>query len=72
MTLAGGILPRVVSLLDPVTFRAAFEAKAPVSRLAESIPTQLIIHSDSVLGGMAAIAEMPERYALDYRLRAWA
>jgi glucokinase len=72
VTLAGGILPRIVSLLDPLAFRAAFEDKAPVARLAESIPTQLIIHSDSVLGGMAAIAETPERYALDYRLRAWA
>ncbi len=71
VTLAGGILPRVVSLLDPVAFRTAFEAKAPVNRLAESIPTQLIVHSDSVLGGMAAIAERPERYALDYKLRAW-
>ncbi|MBE7220306.1 MAG: glucokinase, partial [Caulobacteraceae bacterium] len=63
---------RVVDLLDPLAFRAAFEAKAPVNRLAETIPTQLIIHSDSVLGGMAAIAETPERYAIDYRLRAWA
>ncbi|MCW6508691.1 glucokinase [Lichenifustis flavocetrariae] len=72
VTLAGGILPRVVSLLDADVFREAFEAKAPVRRLAESIPTQLIIHNDSVLGGMAAIAETPERYAIDYRLRAWA
>ncbi|MDX7951423.1 glucokinase [Lichenihabitans sp. Uapishka_5] len=72
VTLAGGILPRVVDLLDPLAFRAAFEAKAPVGRLAESIPTQLIVHSDSVLGGMAAIAEVPDRYALDYKLTAWA
>lgn len=71
VTLAGGILPRIAALLDATAFRAAFEAKAPVSRLAQSIPTQLIIHSDSVLGGMAAIAGTPQRYAIDYNNRAW-
>ena len=72
VTLSGGILPRIIDLLDPIAFRAAFEAKAPVNRLAESIPTQIIVHNDSVLGGMAAIAIRPERYAIDYQARAWA
>lgn len=72
VVLSGGILPRIVDLLDPDAFRAAFEAKAPVSRLAQSIPTAIIVHSDSVLGGMAAIAAKPERYAIDYGSRAWA
>ena len=71
VTLSGGILPRIVDLLDPVDFRAAFEAKAPVNRLAESIPTQIIIHNDSVLGGMAAIATKPERYSIDFASRGW-
>ena len=30
VTLAGGVLPRVVDFLDEATFREAFEAKAPV------------------------------------------
>ena len=71
VTLSGGILPRIVDLLDPVAFRAAFETKAPVQRLAQAIPTAIIIHNDSVLGGMAAIAAQADRYAIDYRLRAW-
>jgi glucokinase len=71
VTLSGGILPRIVDLLDPDTFRAAFEAKAPVERLAQSIPTQIIVHNDSVLGGMAAIALKPDRYSIDYANRAW-
>ena len=71
VTLSGGILPRIVELLDPEAFRAAFEDKAPVSRLAQSIPTQIIVHNDSVLGGMAAIAVKPERYSIDYASRAW-
>ncbi len=71
VTLSGGILPRIVDLVDAAAFRAAFEAKAPVAALARSIPTRLIVHHDSVLEGMAAIARDPSRYALDYARRRW-
>jgi glucokinase len=72
VTLAGGVLPRIVDLLDETTFRAAFEDKAPVDALARAIPTRLVTRADSVLVGMAAIAAAPERYAIDYAGRAWA
>ncbi len=71
VTLAGGILPRIVDLLDADAFRAAFEGKAPVAGLARRVGTRLIVHADSVLGGMAALAMDPERFALDYAARAW-
>ena len=71
VTLAGGVLPRVVKFLDEPTFRQAFEAKAPVDALARRIPTRLIVHDDAVLVGMAAIASSPRRYAIDYASRAW-
>ena len=71
VTLAGGVLPRIVDLLDDAAFRAAFEDKAPVDGLARAIPTRLVIQADSVLVGMAAIAAAPERYAIDYENRAW-
>ena len=71
VTLAGGVLPRVVDFLDEAAFRAAFEAKAPVDALARRIPTRLIIRSDAVLVGMAAIAAAPDRYAIDYASRGW-
>ncbi len=71
VTLSGGVLPRVVDFLDDQTFRAAFEAKAPVDALARRIPTRLIIRSDAVLAGMAAIAAAPDRYGIDYALRGW-
>jgi glucokinase len=71
VTLAGGILPRIIDLVDPLQFRAAFEAKAPVEALARRIPTQLITHGESVLEGMGAIAADPKRYALDYDHLAW-
>ncbi len=71
VTLAGGVLPRIIDLLDEAEFRAAFEAKAPVDALARAIPTRLVMQADSVLVGMAAIAAAPERYAIDYAGRSW-
>jgi glucokinase len=71
VTLAGGVLPRVVKFLDEAVFRQAFEAKAPVHGLAGRIPTRLIIRDDAVLVGMSAIASAPSRYAIDYASRAW-
>jgi glucokinase len=71
LTLAGGVLPRVVKFLDEAAFRRAFEAKAPVDGLARRIPTRLVTRQDAVLVGMAAIASAPGRYAIDYASRAW-
>jgi glucokinase len=71
LTLAGGVLPRIVKFLDEAAFRKAFEAKAPVDGLAGRIPTRLVTRQDAVLVGMAAIASAPGRYAIDYASRAW-
>jgi len=71
VTLAGGVLPRLIDFLDEKTFRNAFEDKAPVDALARKIPTRLVIQSDSVLVGMAAIASSPRNYAIDYGARGW-
>jgi len=71
MTLAGGVLPRVLDFLDEAAFRQAFEAKAPVDGLAKRIPTRLVTREETVLLGMAAIGAAPGRYAIDYGSRAW-
>jgi glucokinase len=71
VTLGGGILPRILPLLDAGEFRAAFTAKPPVEAVVRAIPTQLITAPDAVLAGMAAIAAAPQRYALDYGSRNW-
>lgn len=71
VTLAGGVLPRIVDFLDDAAFRQAFEAKAPVDALARRIPTRLVMRADSVLVGMAAIAATPRLYAIDTHARAW-
>jgi glucokinase len=71
VTLAGGVLPRIVDFLDDASFRGAFEDKAPVDGLARRIPTRLITHDDAVLVGMAAVAAKPQLYAIDFAGRAW-
>ena len=71
VTLSGGVLPRIVDLLDEAAFRRAFEDKAPVDGLARRIPTRLVTREDAVLVGMAAIAATPGRYGIDFASRAW-
>jgi len=68
---AGGILPRIVEFCDVEKFRAAFENKSPYGELLRGIGTRLIISEDAVLSGMAAIANAPRNYAIDYANRAW-
>lgn len=68
---AGGIVPRLVPLLDQARFRQVFEAKEPVGWLPRSIATRLIVSADAVLHGMAAIAARPDRYAVDFDGRRW-
>ena len=72
VTLAGGVLPRIIDLLDEAEFRRIFEDKAPVDALAKQIPTRLVTASDTVLNGMVAIAARPQSYAIDYARRGWA
>ena len=69
--LAGGILPRIVRLLDDAAFRAAFENKAPYVDLARAIPVRLIIRDNVVLDGLAGVARDPDRYAIDIETRVW-
>jgi glucokinase len=71
VTLAGGILPRLATALEPTRFRALFEAKPPVTVLAAGISTRLLTEPDAVLTGMAALASAPSAYALDYKARLW-
>ena len=71
VTFAGGMMPRIVDLIDAQVFRAHFEDKAPYAGLLRDIETRLLMHDDAVLTGLAALAEAPERYVIDYARRAW-
>ena len=71
ITFSGGVLPRLLDLLDPAVFRARFEDKAPFGDLLRRVSTRIITTDDTVLRGLGAIAASPERYAIDYGRRAW-
>jgi glucokinase len=71
VALSGGILPRVLDLLNPDEFRRAFESKAPMQHVLRTIPTGVVTAPDVVLAGLAAIAAKPEAYQIDYTHRAW-
>lgn len=71
ITLAGGVLPRILPLLDREVFAASFTAKAPMQALAGSVPVHLLDAEGAVLHGMAALASSPDRYVIDYAERQW-
>ena len=71
VTFSGGVLPRLIDLLDTVAFRARFEDKAPFADLLHKVPTRIIVTDDAVLWGLGAIAASPQNYAIDYARRAW-
>ena len=71
VTFSGGVLPRLMDLLDTVTFRARYEDKAPFADLLHRVSTRIIVTDDAVLWGLGAIAASPQRYAIDYARRAW-
>jgi glucokinase len=59
---AGGIAPRIASVLLASDFRQAFERKAPLDRFVRAVPTWLISHPDPAIEGLAAIAAAPDRF----------
>ncbi len=71
VTFCGGVLPRLVGLLDAEAFRARFEDRAPFDKVLRNVPTNVVTADDTVLHGLAALAAEPGRYALDYERRCW-
>lgn len=71
VTFSGGVLPRIIDLLDPAVFRARYEDKAPFGELLRNVGTRIVLTNDTVHHGMGAIAADPSRYAIDYATRAW-
>jgi glucokinase len=71
VTLAGGILPKILPFADPAAFRSTFSAKAPMQSLLEKMPIRLIMDDQAVIRGLADIARHPERFAIDYAQRLW-
>lgn len=69
--IGGGIVPKIIGLLDEKTFRQAFEDKAPHSKLLADMPVFVMTHPRAALEGIAAYVRMPDKFLLDYNNRLW-
>ncbi len=65
---AGGVMPRLLPLIDRAALRAAFDHKAPMTALMRAIPFGLITAPDPAFAGLAAAAADPGRWGLRERL----
>jgi glucokinase len=54
--IAGGVLPRMLHLLDARRFRAGFEAKPPMRHWMEETPLAIVTHPAPAFVGLAAIS----------------
>lgn len=69
--IGGGIAPRLIDRLESGAFRRAFEAKAPHEAIMRDIPTYVVTEPKPAVWGLAAIAQLPERFAIDLSHRRW-
>ena len=69
--LAGGISPKILPALQKPAFRAAFEDKAPHSKLLKDIPTFVVTDPVAALSGLEAYARQPTAFGLATEGRHW-
>ncbi len=69
--LAGGIVQKIMPVLEQPEFRAAFEDKAPHSELLKSIGTCVVTHPLAALFGLASYARTPVRFGVTTEGRRW-
>ncbi len=69
--IAGGIVPRLLSLADRPTIHAVFAGKPPMEDLAACFALHVVTAPDAAQKGLAAMAENPARFDLDDPARLW-
>jgi len=69
--IGGGIVPKILSLLDETKFRQEFEDKGRHKHILETIPIYVMTHPRAALKGMEALARRPQDYMIDYHDRLW-
>jgi glucokinase len=69
--LAGGIAPRVLSILAKGGFRKAFEDKHPHEELLRAMATVVVVHDRPALAGLIAYARSPSRFGVQLEGRHW-
>jgi glucokinase len=66
--IAGGVLPRLLPLVDLAAMGEAFVAKPPMTKLMGKIPLHMIVGPDPAERGLALAAAEPEAFGLGHRL----
>lgn len=69
--LAGGIAPRIASVLKSGGFREAFEDKYPHQELMGELATAIVVHDRPALAGLVAFARTPTRFGVHLEGRHW-
>lgn len=69
--LTGGIVQKIVPLLEDGRFRAAFEDKAPHGAMMRSIPAFVITDPLAALAGLGAFARIPSQFGVSTAGRHW-
>ena len=69
--LAGGIVQKIMPVLQQPEFRHAFEDKAPHGELMKSIATGVVTHPLAALHGLASYARTPIRFGVSTEGRRW-
>ncbi len=69
VTLAGGVLPKIQSFIDPHSFRRIFMAKPPMQSFLEKLPIRMIVDDSAALSGLVSIATTPDQFTIDYSKR---
>jgi len=69
--IGGGIMPRILGLVDEADFRHEFEDKGRHERLLKKMPIYVMTHPRAALEGMQGFACTPENYMMDYHNRLW-
>jgi glucokinase len=71
VVLAGGVLQKLLPLLDVAEFQRCFRDKSPLQELVAPMPVGILNDEYAVLQGLARIAQRPEDYSLDFAARSW-
>lgn len=69
--IGGGIIPKMMKLIDEKEFRAAFEDKAPHNKILKAMSVSIMTHPRSALVGMAAYAHHSNRFIINTSNRLW-
>ena len=69
--IGGGIMPKLLDLIDKEEFCARFINKTPHGELLKRFPIYVVKHPQNALKGMEAFVKHPKRFLMSYANRLW-